>query len=195
MIEESVRFGDFLCRVIRSANEGENPVVFLHGYAFNSEVWKEINVLKALEEKGIPFIAIDMPYGSKSRCQPKTDDVEKNVEVVEMAVGDREPIIVGASLGGYIALRYAVRKKVRGLLLVAPVRGLEEDLMKEYDKLKGKVWIIYGENDEVVPKWEMKDLAKALDAELIVYENAGHPAYLDRPERFKEDLLKFCSEL
>lgn len=36
------------------------------------------------------WLKIDMPYGLKSRCKPKTDDVELNVN-------NDEPPLVGAS--------------------------------------------------------------------------------------------------
>jgi len=46
------------------------PVVFLHGLSFTNEIWQEIGVTDALTEKHVPFLALDVPYGIKSRCQP-----------------------------------------------------------------------------------------------------------------------------
>lgn len=36
----------------------------------------------------------------------------------------------------------------------------------------------------------MKKLSDHLNAKLIVYEDAGHPAYIDNPLKFGEDLIE-----
>jgi pimeloyl-ACP methyl ester carboxylesterase len=137
-----------------------------------------------------------MPYGLKSECQPRTRDVEVNVAVVKGAVqnifGAVAPVLVGASLGGHVALKYAAaRIPVRGLLLLAPVRVLEESLVEAYRRFRFPVRIICGSEDRVVSLEELRDLANRLpNAKLTVYEGARHAAYLDNPERFKRDLLE-----
>ncbi len=188
MFETYVNVGRFRLRVIRGEGEG-NPVIFLHGYIFTSDVWKDVTVLHALEYRNIPFLAIDMPYGQKSLCEPKSSDLKDNLNVLYKLVKG-EPIMVGASLGGYIAAEYSIRRPVKGLLLIAPVRCLEIA-----DMIKAKVRIIYGKRDLVVSIDEMKRLADLTGGELIVYEKATHPAYLDEPERFKRDLLEFVELL
>jgi len=162
---------------------------------FTGDVWRNIGVLELLEEKRIPFIALDMPYGMKSNCSPKTTDPDVNVTVIRDAVhnvfGLAEPVIVGASLGGYISLKYIVRYSVKGLLLVAPVRSLEEDLTRSYRSLRIPVYIIYGSKDRIVPLGEMQELASKMpNAKLVIYEDAEHPAYLDHPDKFMKDLLE-----
>lgn len=186
---------EFESRVIRSEKISNVPIVFLHGYVFTSEVWREIGVLKMLEERGIPFIAVDMPYGLKSKCNPKTKDPDANVRLIERVIGKYEPVIVGASLGGYIALKYSLRNPVKGLLLIAPVRCFERELLEGYRKFNARVCIIYGKNDRIVSLRDMEELSKILNARLIVYENADHPAYLSEPERFRKDLLEFYTSL
>ncbi len=37
-------------------------------------------------KKRVPFLALEMPYGMKSQCQPKTRDPEKNIAFVNEAV-------------------------------------------------------------------------------------------------------------
>jgi len=187
MIEDRIQVAGFTCRMLRGEGKG-SPVIFLHGYLFTSDVWAEIGVLDFLEKEGIPFVALDMPYGAKSSCKPKSEDPNLSVKIVE-EIADRKPLIVGASLGGYIALRFSIKNPVEGLLLIAPVRSLEDNLVRNYP-LKTKVFIIYGENDKIVPLNEMRELANLLKAELIIYENSDHPAYLNQPERFKNDLIK-----
>jgi pimeloyl-ACP methyl ester carboxylesterase len=190
---EKLSLGNFRCRAILNHADGI-PVVFLHGYTFTSEIWRKINALEALGT-AIPYAALDMSYGMNSECNPRTRDPEANISLVADAVlkifGQTEPIIVGASLGGYIALKYAIRHPVTGLLLIAPVESDDGDLIRSFHKLTMPVLIVYGSEDNIVSLREMKQLSHALpNGKLVVYEKAAHPAYLSCPDYFKRDLLK-----
>jgi pimeloyl-ACP methyl ester carboxylesterase len=172
------------------------PIVFLHGLTFTSDVWQRIGVTELLMEKHVPFLALDMPYGSKSNCHPKTRNPEANVSVVAEAVksvfGSATPVLVGASLGGNIALRYATKLPVKGLLLIAPANAFADDLVQSYGKFRFPVRIIWGSQDNIVSGEEMRDLAdKVPNAKLLVYKDASHAAYLSQPELFKRNLLEF----
>lgn len=171
------------------------PIVFLHGYSYTNEVWRKIGILAVLEEKNIPFLALDMPYGIKSRCKPKTRNIATNLAVIKEAVqsvfGNASPILVGASLGGHVALNYAAVFPVKALFLSAPVRTLQENLLQAYNRFKFPVRIIVGSEDKIASPEELRELTDKLpDEKLTVYENAGHSAYLAFPERFKRDLLE-----
>jgi len=88
------------CRMLINRTLGV-PIVFLHGYSYTSEVWQRISATRLLEEKQVPFLALDMPYGSKSDCQPHSKSVEINVAVINEAVSTifdkATPVLVGAS--------------------------------------------------------------------------------------------------
>ena len=100
-----------------------------------------------------------------------------------------QPVVVGASLGGYMALKYAAQHSTRGLLLIAPVNSSEEHLTKAYTTFHMPVHIIFGTRDKIVALDEMKRLTDKLpNAKLIQYEKANHTAYLKFPDRFKKDL-------
>ena len=171
------------------------PIVFLHGYSYTHEVWRKIGILAVLEETNIPFLALDMPYGIKSRCMPKTRNIAANVAVIKEAVqsvfGNASPLLVGASLGGHVALNYAAVFPVKALFLSAPVRTLQENLLQAYNQFKFPVRIIVGSEDKIASPEELRELTeKLLKGKLTVYENAGHSAYLVFPNRFKRDLLE-----
>lgn len=148
-----------------------------------------------LKEKHVPYLALDMPYGLKSNCQPKTRDLNVSVSVTAEAVkqlfGEAAPVLVGASMGGKVALQYATEHPVKGILLIAPAGAMREELLQAYGKFNFPVRIIWGTNDNVISGEEMRMLAdKIPKAKLIVYEAASHPAYINEPERFKRDLLE-----
>ena len=191
-MEKTITVDNYACRALVSTKPGV-PLVFLHGYSFTSDVWKEIGVLSVLKEQSIPFLALDLPYGAQSQCNPKTQIPHINVGVLRQALsaffGDKAVFLIGASLGGYIALHYAVQHPVKGLLLIAPVRSTESILALKYPNLSN-VTIIHGSTDTIVSYQEMKNLTDQLpNANLLVYERAGHPAYLHNPKRFLEDLI------
>ncbi|MFO8111089.1 MAG: alpha/beta hydrolase [Desulfosalsimonadaceae bacterium] len=187
MKDETVDIRNYQCRMISNKGKG-SPIIFLHGYMFTSDVWNEIGLLRVLEQRNIPFKAVDMPYGKISECSPRTTSAEKNISIISSIAG-KEPVLVGASLGGYIALKYSVTYPVRGLLLAAPVMSMQEDLVKHYPDLRAKVSIVYGDGDNIVSANEMKKLSRRFNTALNIYKNASHPAYLDYPERFVKDVL------
>jgi pimeloyl-ACP methyl ester carboxylesterase len=185
---------DRKCRGVYNLGSGV-PVVFLHGFSFTRDVWQRTGVTTALMEQQVPFLALDMPYGFNSECKPKTRNIEVNVnmthEAVQQVFGSVTPLLVGASLGGHIALQYAMRFPVKGLLLVAPVRVFEGALANSVERWTFPVHIIIGSKDRIASLEELRDLAGRLgDAKLTVYEGAGHSAYHDSPDRFKRDLLE-----
>jgi len=172
------------------------PVVFLHGYSYNSTVWQRLSITELLQQKHVPFLALDMPYGPKSECQPKTREEEPSVtlarEATQQIFKTETPVLVGASFGGHVALKYAAQFPVKGLLLLAPARPLgEEKLVEAYLGFKFPVRIIWGSEDNIVSGEEMRILSEKLpNAKLVTYEGAGHSAYTNHPDRFKRDLLE-----
>ncbi len=194
MSEKTLQVAGHKCKAIINHAEGV-PIVFMHGFSYTSDVWQRISVTKLLKEKNIPFLALDMPYGLKSECQPKTHSTETNVAVAKAAVenvfGSTVPVLVGASIGGNISLKYAAQFPVKGLLLIAPARALEETLLNAYGKFKFPVRIIWGSEDNIISGEEMRTLTDKLpNAKLVTYEGAGHSAYVSQPDRFKRDLLE-----
>jgi pimeloyl-ACP methyl ester carboxylesterase len=175
------------------------PIVFLHGLSYTAEIWQRIGVTELLMAKRVPFLALDMPYSLKSQCQPRTRDPEKNLLVINEAVkavfGSAVPVLVGASIGGHMALKYAIKFGVKGLFLVAPARALGPDLVASYSQFKFPSTIIWGSEDNIISGEEMRTLADKLpNAKLIVYDGASHSAYKDQPDRFKHDLLELYAK-
>ena len=194
-MEKTLNIADHKCQALYYTARG-TPIVFLHGLSYTIDIWEHIGVTELLVEKHVPFLALDMPYGLRSKCQPKTRNPEANVAVAAEAIknlfGSTSPILVGASIGGHIALKYATMFPVKGLFLIAPARALTEDLLQFYEKFNFPVKIIWGSQDNVISGEEMRTLSDKLpNAKLLVYSGAAHSAYKDEPEQFKRDLLEF----
>jgi pimeloyl-ACP methyl ester carboxylesterase len=195
-MEKTLNVAGHKCQAFYFTAPG-TPIVFLHGLSYTMDIWEKIGVTELLMEKQVPFLALDMPYGLKTKCQPKTRNPLANAEFAAEAVkdifGSTVPILVGASIGGHVALRFAAKFPVKGLFLIAPGRALEdEDLLKSYAKFNFPVRIIWGSQDNIISGEEMRTLSDKLPkAKLLVYNGASHSAYKDAPEQFKRDLLEF----
>jgi pimeloyl-ACP methyl ester carboxylesterase len=198
-LEKTLNVANHTCQTLYNEISGV-PIVFLHGLSYTISIWQQIGILQLLIEKHIPFLALDMPYGLKSHCHPKTKDTAKNVEVVYQAIesifGSAIPLLVGASLGGHIALKYGSRFPVKGLLLIAPSQALQDNLVNSYSRVNFPVRIIWGTHDNIISGEDMRTLAgKLLNAKLLVYDGASHSAYKDKPEWFNHDLLELYAKV
>lgn len=193
-MEKTLNAANHKCHALYYKTKG-TPIVLLHGFSYTSEIWQRVGVTDLLMEKHVPFLALDMPYGLKSHCQPKNRDVQTNIAVVAEAVksvfGEAVPILVGASLGGNMALNYAAKFLVKGLLVVAPSLAFEKPLLDAYKGFNFPVRIVWGSYDSLISGEEMRTLAEKLPhGKLLVYEGTAHSAYQDKPEWFQRDLLE-----
>ena len=198
-MERTLNLTGYKCQALSYTAQGV-PLVFLHGLSFTTSIWQRIGIPNLLVIKHVPFLALDMPYGLKTSCRPRTRNPETNVsflaEAIQSVFGSAVPALVGASLGGYIALRYAAKFPVKGLFLVSPSSSLAEDLVESYLKFRLPVRIIWGSDDNIISEEEMRTLAdKIPNAKLLIYNNASHAAYLDKPQLFKRDLLEFYANV
>lgn len=112
----------------REAGAGD-PVIFIHGFPFHSGIWEaQLNHVPA----GWWYIAPDLRGfgGSEPGDSPLTMDVFADDIVALMAhLQMDQAVIVGLSMGGYVALSLARRHpdKVRALLLTATRANSDTD--------------------------------------------------------------------
>jgi pimeloyl-ACP methyl ester carboxylesterase len=65
------------------------------------------------------------------------------------------------------------------------VRVVNEDLSGLLPRVKAPTLLVWGSADDAVPLAHARKMAKLIpDAGLVIFEGAGHFAYLDEPERF-----------
>ena len=191
-------------------DKNRRTVVLFHGNSLSLDSWKKTKTLEKLSSRGYRVFAIDLPAGKGSmsdKLSPRVlkDEPDRIIAVLDelfvaLEVGDSPFAIVGPSMGGGFALAYALSrpKRVAALVLVSPsVYRIAEQEKSKLSDLDIPVLLVWGERDRVFPLDEYgKPLKESLPrARLLVLKQAGHGAYLDKPDEFNELLLDFLSEV
>jgi alpha-beta hydrolase superfamily lysophospholipase len=129
MSEGMVSIGRVRVRRWKAAGEPARLVVLVHGYG--EHIGRYAHVAEALAARGATVVGPDHVGHGTSEGEPAlVEDFEPIVDdlraVVQDARGDLPVVMVGHSMGGLIAIRYAQRhpEDLAGLVLSAPAVGL-----------------------------------------------------------------------
>ena len=183
-----------LIHCLESGDDTGTPVVLLHGMKFQAETWRELGTLDVLADLGLRVLAVDMPGFGKSPPSEVTP-----VEVLDRLCQqlDLPPaVFIGPSMGGRIALEFAIRfpQRIAGLVLVGAV-GVEEN-RSGLPQIAAPTLIIWGADDQVSPLTNSDLLLAGIsDATREIYPQAPHPCYLVQPERWHASLQTFFTSL
>jgi len=92
-------------------------IVYLHGFASSPQSSKAQFFKRKFDERSIPFEAPQLDEGNFERLT-----ITGQLGVVERAVAGRPVVLMGSSLGGYLAALYAARHpgEVERMVLLAP---------------------------------------------------------------------------
>ncbi len=107
---------------IRYTDIGKGRViVLLHGFPFSLEIWFGNGYATTLSKK-FRVIAIDLPGHGKSDCIGYVQKMERMADVVKDVMDQlnlRRYVLVGHSMGGYVALAFAEKyaENLRGLCM------------------------------------------------------------------------------
>ena len=113
-------------RVLESGPTGGEPAVLLHGWVASSYSFR--HALALLPKRGIRAVAIDLRgFGLSDkplrRGEYSLDAYRADLEDVLDKLALARPVLIGHSMGGGIALHYALRsaERVAGIVLINPV--------------------------------------------------------------------------
>lgn len=170
------------------------PVLLLHGMKFQAETWRELGTLDTLAKAGLRVLAVDMPgFGKSAASEVKPTAV---LTRLMQQLGLAQAVLIGPSMGGRIALEFAIAhpQVVSGLVLVGAV-GVEEN-RASLARITAPTLIIWGEDDQVSPLANSDILLAELSrAERQIYPQAPHPCYLQQRQRWHQSLTTFFQQL
>jgi pimeloyl-ACP methyl ester carboxylesterase len=119
----------FMAYMDIKAQPGAPTIVLLHGKNFCGATWED--VIKALHGAGYRVVVPDQIGFCKSSkpeaYQFSLHQLAANTRALLDSIGVEQPIVMGHSMGGMLAMRYALMygSDMRGLVLVNPL-GLED---------------------------------------------------------------------
>ncbi|QOD59860.1 alpha/beta hydrolase [Polaribacter haliotis] len=184
---------------ISFSDEGKGTaVVLIHGFLENSTMWKDI-IPKISKRNRV--ITIDLLGHGKTECIGYSHSMELFAETIKAVLQHlkiRKYILVGHSLGGYVALAFAEKnpQKVKGLCLMNSTSN-EDDVERKNLRLRANKMIqnnftnmvrmsfsnLFGEESRTKFKKEMKSaLHEALQTPIQGYI-AGQEGMRIRPNR------------
>jgi len=125
--------------------ENRSAVVLLHAFPLNSRMWEP--QFQKLREENIPFFALDYPGFGKSTLWTKETSMEDFAGVTFQAINRldfRKVVVVGLSMGGYVALSlYREHPEIFQGLVLANTRAVADSVegkqrrFKLVDEIKG----------------------------------------------------------
>lgn len=129
------------CRInyLASGQIGKRTILFIHGWKSSSAVWKHI--FSSELNQNFNLVAVDLlGFGDSDKPYYFDYTIESYAALLRQFIlqsGLRPYAIIGHSLGGLIALRYAASFDVRKLILVgAPISKGDAPLVRFYAKHK-----------------------------------------------------------
>jgi pimeloyl-ACP methyl ester carboxylesterase len=123
----------------QTGGEGEPALLWLSGFLSDMASTKALHVAGLAQARGLPMLRFDYSgHGRSERSLLEASIGDWLEEAAEMfrLVGERRVIVIGSSMGGWIALllarhlaRSGTLNKLAGLVLLAPAFDMTERLM------------------------------------------------------------------
>lgn len=120
MTDTPVRYLGGLAADDHGKTDDRPPLVLLHGLTYDRRQWEPLLDELAAVDPGRRVVAFDLPGHGESprRDVYDLDEVADTLHVAILAAGLDAPVVVGHSLGGVLATRYATTYPVRGAVNV-----------------------------------------------------------------------------
>jgi uncharacterized protein len=111
-------------------------IVYLHGFASSPQSGKASFFAGKFEELGVPFTAPQLDGGNFEALT-----ITGQLQVVDQAVDGDSVVLMGSSLGGYLAALYAARSvQVNKLVLLAPAFQFPTRWRARYSAEELELW-------------------------------------------------------
>ncbi len=111
-------------------------IVYLHGFASSPQSGKARFFAQKFRELGVPFVAPQLDEGNFEGLT-----ITGQLKVIEKAVGNQPAVLMGSSLGGYLAALFAARSvQVEKLVLLAPAFQFPTRWRARYSAHELELW-------------------------------------------------------
>jgi pimeloyl-ACP methyl ester carboxylesterase len=103
-------------------NPNSPPLLFIHGALHGAWCWSE-HFLSFFAEAGYPSYALSFRGHGKSEGQIEATTLDDYLEDIRQVAQQlpQTPVLVGHSMGAFLALKYLEKYPVKGVILVSPI--------------------------------------------------------------------------
>ena len=180
------------------SQDHKGSIILLHGRSFTSKDWIEIKAFDIFSELGYDVYALDYPGFGNSQDNPnyKFSRDFKNTSKFVLEFSGKLGLmgfnLVGPSMGGGITLRTLIDyPDIVSSAVVIGSSGVDS-MKEELPNVNTPLLILWGEFDDIIKKEDgttLRNLVK--NSELKIVPGATHPAYIDNPAFFFDEMKKF----
>lgn len=191
---KKIDLGGCLVHCLEGGDPAGSTVILLHGMKFQAQTWQELGTLDLLAAAGLHVLAIDLPGFGQSPADDLAPVLLLDRLISRLALGP--VVLIGPSMGGRVALEFAVRypQAVAGLVLVGAV-GVEEN-RQGLAAIVAPTLIVWGGEDQVAPLTNSDILLAGISgSQRVILAQAPHPCYLAQPDRWHACLRDFFTNL
>jgi pimeloyl-ACP methyl ester carboxylesterase len=123
----------------RAQGEGA-PVLLLHGFMGSRDCWQGVAPQLAAHYRCISLDLLGFGESSKPNVRYDIAQLVAFVHEFVQQQGWVAPVLIGHSLGGWVAAAYALAYPVHSLVLVAPAGIRDDSFCGRYDHLRPLLW-------------------------------------------------------
>ena len=153
---------------------------YIHGYLSEPNSTKGIILKEKLGVKPIKY----------RDCPPENLVIRSCVDNIKKEIkDDKNIILIGSSLGGFLAVKTALEVPVKKLILLNPavipinvdiseIKGMPYEILRDMQderlftqKINSEITILVGRQDEVVPNRWSEVFAKKQNAKILFFED------------------------
>eukprot|EP00005_Dracoamoeba_jomungandri_P013689 CAMPEP_0174262848 /NCGR_PEP_ID=MMETSP0439-20130205/15898_1 /TAXON_ID=0 /ORGANISM="Stereomyxa ramosa, Strain Chinc5" /LENGTH=212 /DNA_ID=CAMNT_0015347855 /DNA_START=218 /DNA_END=853 /DNA_ORIENTATION=+ len=177
---------------LAAGNINSKTILLLHGAAFSSQTWRDLGTISLLADNGYRVIAIDLPgYGSSDKKGEKDDFLYRFLGAYDSLEFKYKPVVVSPSMSGVYLLPFINNHPdmMSGVVLIASVTATQ---ISTNSSVAPPALLIWGSEDRLIS--QLDKVQAILGGRTVVLEDAGHPAYLDKPNEFHKELLQFLQQ-
>lgn len=175
---------------------GDKGIILLHMFTVTKQTWK--GFAQELKEKGYSVLAIDFRgHGTSDLDYSDFGEQDFNNMILDVRgakefLGKEKNVVMGASIGANIALKFA--NEVDGAVALSPAFNYKGIETKEDASEINKPVLIVVSDEDTQSVGDSKELNKIIsESELEVYSGKGHGTkMLDRET--KDRILKWLDE-
>jgi pimeloyl-ACP methyl ester carboxylesterase len=150
-MEDNYTFNN--CRIHYKLVGDGNCIVLIHGYLENLNIW---DGFADQLSKHYQVLILDLPQNGKSECNEEVNSIERMAESVNailIYLNIKKAVIMGHSMGGYVALAFAelFSSSVEGLCLINSSPNADSN-EKKRSRLEDISLVMKGEKHIIIEK-------------------------------------------